>query len=395
MVISMKNPFRFERPHSAKGLVGREEELDQLVRAATRGAKLFVLGKRGVGKTVLLEAAVSRIEREKGAFPILIGLRDLVSVEAMAEKILIAVAQTARGEKEALSLLNTYFGFHHPEAVAMDAEGRVRRVRHVFFTGLGENEFTNLNGILRALNHFAVRMNLKIALFVDDADELQSHFSTAEIETLFAETLGPTSSVAAILAYASEKFRDGNVFPKLDWATDLIELQPPFWEEWFRYFANGFRKIGCEIEKEARFEFERLSYAGPYFLLTVASHLWEKVATGQTQEKAITKGSILKTVEEISDSFEPCFAARWRGLTLNQRRAISAVIHEDDSTLLSPDVLSRYRLSGATMERELLRCASLGILDHYDLGESNSWSLPDVFFRRWLEKNQVSPLQRR
>jgi AAA+ ATPase superfamily predicted ATPase len=107
----MKNPFRFERPHSAKQLLGREEELDRIVEAATHGGRVFVSGERGVGKTSLLEAVVSRIKEEKKVLPIFIGLRDLLNVETLAETILVAVAGTVTGEKKVVSLLKTYFGF--------------------------------------------------------------------------------------------------------------------------------------------------------------------------------------------------------------------------------------------------------------------------------------------
>ncbi len=384
----MKNPFRFERPHSATKLLGREEELDRIVEAATQGGRLFIKGEHGVGKTSLLEAAVSRIQKEEKVLPIRIGVRDLIGVETLVEMILVAVAQTERGEKKVSSLLNTYFGFLNPEPAGYDRDGRVRRINHVYFTGRGSDDFTNLTGILGALDHFALRLDLKVALFLDDADELRNYFATEEIDALVAGIQGRYSRIAAVLAYTPEKNRDDRIFRSLEMTPEALELHPLLSEDWFELFSRSFKKIGCGIEKDARFELESLGYDGPFFLLTVASRLWDRLALHKTPEP-LTRAIIVETVDEIADSFEPYFAARWRGLTHTQRRVVNAVIHEQDSTFFTADVLSRYRVSGATMERELRHCENLGVIARDDTGGSDSWSVPDVFFRRWIVKTQT------
>lgn len=383
----MKNPFRFERPHSAKQLLGREVELDRIVEAATHGGRVFVSGERGVGKTSLLEAAVSRIKEEKKALPIFIGLRDLISVETLVEMILVAVAQTARGEKKVVPLLNTYFGFLNPEPVGYDQDGKVWRIKHVYFTGRGLDDFTNLTGILGALDHFALRLDLKVALILDDAEELRNYFAKEEIDALVGGIQGHYSRIAAVLAYTPEKNRVDRIFKSMEMTSEALELYPLLAEDGFQLFSRSFKKIGCGIQDDARYEFERLGYGSPFFLLTVASRLWDKLASLKTP-KPVSKAMILEMVDEITDSLEPYFAARWRELTLTQRQVVNAVIHEDDSTLFTADVLSRYRVSGATMERELHQCENLGVLTRDDTGGSVSWSVPDEFFRRWLEKTQ-------
>jgi hypothetical protein len=259
----------------------------------------------------------------------------------------------------------------------------------VYFRGEGENDFTNLTGILAALDHFALRLNLKIALILDDADELRNYFAKEEIDALVSSIQGRYSRIAAVLAYTPEKNRVDRIFKSMEMTSEALELYPLLSEDWFQLFSRSFKKIGCGIQDEARYEFERLGYGSPFFLLTVASRLWDKLASLKTP-KPVCKATILEMVDEITDSLEPYFAARWRGLNITQRKVVTAVLSEDYGTLLTADVLSRYRVSGATMERELYKCENLGVLASDDLGETTSCSVPDVFFRRWLKKSHLS-----
>lgn len=174
----------------------------------------------------------------------------------------------------------------------------------------------------------------------------------------------------------------------MEMTSEALELSPLLSQDWVRPFSSGLKKIGCSIEDDARKEFGLLGYGSPYFLLTIASSLWDKLASLKTP-KTVTKATILETVDEITDSLEPYLIARWRGLTITQRKVVKAVLYEDYGTLFTAEVLCRYKLSDATMERELHKCENLGVLASYDLGETASWSVPNVFFQRWLEKKQV------
>src|SRR5215831_13182283 len=81
-VLTDVNPFVYSRPVAPDDVIDRDEEVDQLLRAAAGGHYVRLYAPRKYGKTSLLKRALRDGEQQEGLIPVLV---DLYRVNSLAD----------------------------------------------------------------------------------------------------------------------------------------------------------------------------------------------------------------------------------------------------------------------------------------------------------------------
>jgi hypothetical protein len=145
---------------------------------------------------------------------------------------------------------------------------------------------------------------------------------------------------------------------------------------------------------EARFRATRLQPAAglgtaivelagnlPYDVQRLAHEVWDDArAAGR---KSVSLEDLHDTLKRLLGEYDAMFEATWQRLTLAQRAALRAAVLEDGREMLSGDVRTRYRLSGASTVQ-----ASLSALVRDDVlaREGPRYVVVDSLLREWVAR---------
>jgi hypothetical protein len=119
----------------------------------------------------------------------------------------------------------------------------------------------------------------------------------------------------------------------------------------------------------------------PYDVQRLAHELWDDARANGL--KALDVEDLHGTLTRLLGEQESLFEATWQRLTLAQRAALRAAVLEDGREMLSGDVRTRYRLSGASTVQ-----ASLSALVRDDVlaREGPRYVVVDSLLREWVAR---------
>ena len=113
----------------------------------------------------------------------------------------------------------------------------------------------------------------------------------------------------------------------------------------------------------------------------LAHEVWDDVRAAGT--KAAGLDDLHETLKRLLGEHDTLFESMWQRLTLAQRATLRAAVLQDGRELLSADVRSRYRLSGASTVQ-----ASLAALVRVDIlaRDGPRYIVVDSLFREWVAR---------
>ena len=119
----------------------------------------------------------------------------------------------------------------------------------------------------------------------------------------------------------------------------------------------------------------------PYDVQRLAHEVWDDVRAAGGRSVGLE--DLHATLKRLLGEHDTLFEATWQRLTLAQRATLRAAVLEDGRELLSADVRTRYRLSGASTVQ-----ASLGALVREDIlaREGSRYVVVDSLLREWIAR---------
>ena len=119
----------------------------------------------------------------------------------------------------------------------------------------------------------------------------------------------------------------------------------------------------------------------PYDVQRLAHEVWDDVRAAGSRAAGLE--DLHETLKRLLGEHETIFESMWQRLTLGQRATLRAAVLEDGRELLSADVRTRYRLSGASTVQ-----ASLAALVREDIlaREGTRYIVVDSLFREWVAR---------
>jgi hypothetical protein len=104
---------------------------------------------------------------------------------------------------------------------------------------------------------------------------------------------------------------------------------------------------------------------------------------------ALTPSCVDTALHRIVVREDPAYTQLWTGLTLNQKKALKAVIGAGGVGLLSAATLARVDLAASSLQRALEALEERHIVRVDPAGGTSTYVLIDPFLAFWLEQAQA------
>lgn len=367
----MSSPFVYEEPVEPGALADRRDELRLLVDRALDARNSRVEGPRRYGKTSLLRAVLSSVERD-AAIPIEVGFLGCVTASDVAERI-----ERAYGAQLDSRLRRWYDGLVrtlNPTIVATPAGVGVKSRPQISAPGLLDrlalprriHERTGRLCVI-AFDEFQEVVRISAALPGVFRSELESHGRAAAyvfsgshpglMRELFSDRRHAFFAQAAPL-------RLGPLPP--DELADFVVAR----------FQNGKRDPG-----EALGPLLDIAEGHPQRAMLLAHHLYERLGAGESADIETWVDALHDARLEAQGEIQVV----WESCTSLQRRALK-VIAQRTVALGSRDADLRYGLSkGGSAQAAVLRLFGDGHVIE-DRTTRSGWRIVDPFLASWLRE---------
>jgi len=158
----------------------------------------------------------------------------------------------------------------------------------------------------------------------------------------------------------------------------LQKIDPEVFGDWLeaRFKSSG-------IKAEAGLGAAIVDLAGnvPYDVQRLAHETWDDLHEGG--RRTATLDDLHVTLTRLLGEQHTMFEESWQRLTLAQRAALRAIVLEDGREMLSADVRTKHRLSGASSVQ-----AALTALVKQDvvMKDGTSYVVTDSLYREWVAR---------
>jgi uncharacterized protein len=376
------NPFVYGEIVTSAAFADREQERDRLRRDLASGQKVFLISPRRYGKSSLVRDVLRGLARE-----------NVLTVE-------VTVAASS-----------SYVGFLESYARALVAAdtpmSRLRRWTSELLTGVrpevrfdasatGEPGFSLAFPAVRTARdtarlaaevfalpaRIAAERKQKLAIALDEFQALTA-FDGDTAEQALRAAVQDQRAVGYVFAGSEPSLMERMISPKRPFykAGPVVRLQkidPDVFGDWLeaRFKASG-------IKAEAGLGAAIVDLAGnvPYDVQRLAHEAWDDLH--DAGRRTATLDDLHVTLTRLLGEQHTVFEESWQRLTLAQRAALRAIVLEDGREMLSADVRTRHRLSGASSVQ-----AALTALVKQDvvMKDGGSYVVTDSLYREWVAR---------
>lgn len=381
--MAASNPFVYGEIVGSEAFADREAERDRLRRDLASGQKVFLISPRRYGKSSLVRDVLRGLQRQ-----------NILTVE-------VTVAASS-----------SYVGFLESYARALVAAdtpvSRLRRwtadllqgvrpeVRFEATPGTGEAGFSLAFPAVRsardtarlAAEVFALpariaaarKQSLAIAL-----DEFQAvtAFDGETAEQALRAAVQDQRSVGYVFAGSEPTLMERMVsakrpFYKAGPVMRLQKIDPDVFGAWLE---ARFKSSGVKAEPGLGAAIVDLAGNVPYDVQRLAHETWDDLH--EAGRRTATLDDLHVTLTRLLGEQHTMFEESWQRLTLAQRAALRAIVLEDGREMLSADVRTKHRLSGASSVQ-----AALTALVKQDvvMKDGGTYVVTDSLYREWVAR---------
>ena len=376
------NPFVYGEVVPASAFVDREAELDRLTGDLLAGQKVFLISPRRYGKSSLVSRALDAVSRS-GALTVDVTVSSYSSYVAFLEGYAKALVSVETRLDRARAWLRDMLGSVRPEVrVEADADGQ-GQLALAFPSARSERDISHLAAEVFALPaKIAAVRRRKMAIALDEFQAIAG-FNGGSVEHALRAAVQHQRTVGYVFSGSEPALMER-----------MLGRSRPFYKagpvmRLDRIPAGRFAEF-----LEARFRATRIKPAPglgaaivevagnlPYDVQRLAHEVWDDVRAAGTKTAGLD--DLHETLKRLLGEHDTLFESMWQRLTLAQRATLRAAVLQDGRELLSADVRSRYRLSGASTVQ-----ASLAALVRVDIlaRDGPRYIVVDSLFREWVAR---------
>ena len=376
------NPFVYGEIVTSAAFADREQERDRLRRDLASGQKVFLISPRRYGKSSLVRDVLRGLARE-----------NVLTVE-------VTVAASS-----------SYVGFLESYARALVAAdtpmSRLRRWTSELLTGVrpevrldtaptGEAAFSLAFPAVRTARDtarlaaevfalpgkIAAARKQRLAIALDEFQALTA-FDGDTTEQALRAAVQDQRAVGYVFAGSEPSLMERMISPKRPFykAGPVVRLQkidPDVFGDWLE---ARFKTSGIKAEPGLGAAIVELAGNVPYDVQRLAHETWDDLH--ETGRRAASLDDLHVTLTRLLSEQHTVFEESWQRLTLAQRAALRAIVLEDGREMLSADVRTRHRLSGASSVQ-----AALTALVKQDvvMKDGGSYIVTDSLYREWVAR---------
>ncbi len=378
----MTNPFVYGEIVPAAAFVDRETELERLAADLAAGQKIFLISPRRYGKSSLVRQALAAAARH-GALTAEVTVSSFSSYVGFLEGYARAVASVETRLEKATTWIREMLGATRAEVrVEPDATGK-GRLAVAFPAARTAADVSRLAQEVFALpGRIADARRRRLAVALDEFQAIGS-FNGGSVEHALRAAVQSQRQVGYVFSGSEPTLMErmlerSRPFYK---AGPVMRLQKIPADRFAQFIEARFRTSGVRAVAGLGAAIVDLAGNLPYDVQRLAHEVWDDVRSGGRRTADLD--DLHATLKRLLGEHQTLFEGMWQRLTLAQRGALRAAVLEDGRELLSADVRSRYRLSGASTVQ-----ASLAALMREDIlaREGDRYAVVDSLFREWVAR---------
>ncbi len=368
------NPFVYDRPLRREQLIDRSQEIADLLDSADGGHSVCLFAPRRFGKTSLLRAVLSDAEQRLDMIPVLVDLSEILSQADFAIRLEQAYRALRGPVARVLSGLLPEVGLTVGlPGVSLSAAGK----------RAAEDPLRTIHSLLDLPHRLFERTGRRALIVFDEFQELlalegmdgvvRSHVQHhAEAATYFYSGSEPSMLERPFTdrtrpLYGQAKQMRLGVLPARQTTDDLDA----------RFRAGG-RDPGAVLG-----ELVAVMNGHPQRVMLLAHHLWDEVSRNKSGGPTALTGAFESMIRQL----EPEMQATWDGLSVNERRVLSALAYG-----LSPQEGAALRLTGLRSASAAQRAAqALARRAFVERDDDGVLVIVDPVLDRWLARRHLPP----
>lgn len=377
----MPNPFVYGEVVPGEAFVGREVELDRLIRDLTAGQKVFLISPRRYGKSSLIRQALTAVAR-RGTLTVEVTVSSYSSYLAFLEGYARSLAAVdTRGERTK-AWLTSVIRTTQPEVRYEPGTGPGR-----FAVGFPmvrtERDVNKLaNEIFALPGQLAAEHRRPVVVALDEFQAVDA-FNGGSVEHALRAAAQHQRQVGYVFAGSEPSLMEKMIGPRRPFykAGPVMRLDKIPADVFSAFIERRFTKSGIKPESGLGAAIVDLAGNLPYDVQRLAHETWDDVR-GVGGRRA-TFDHLHATLGRLLSEQEIVFEAIWQRLTLPQRAVLRAAVLQEGRELLSADARSRHRLGGPSSVQ-----TSLGALVRQDLllKEGARYVVVDSLLREWVAR---------
>lgn len=387
MASSQRNPFPYGRELTADELVDREAELDAIDETARNRGKLFLIGPRRYGKTSLLAAAAERIRR-RGGLVLRFDTERYETLSLLARAVLTAAARELQGPVERVAtVLREAAGRFHPELSLDPASGEIT-VR-VHWREADEEELPMLTEALEAVERMADRLETPVVVMLDEIQYVVIEHGPV-VERQLRSTVQGHRHTAYVFAGSDTRLlvamtEDPNrPFYRLGTRVFVEEIPR---DAFATHVVDTFTSSGMQVAEGAIEELFEQADDVPYNVQRLAHEAWERLRVSDTP--VVTPAEVGHALTDLVAKEDPAYAQLWSGLTMNQKKALKAVMLTGGREVFAASVSRQLALPVASLQTALEQLEERQIVRRAPGNDKRArYRFVDPFLAAWIQRSQ-------
>ena len=376
------NPFVYGEVVPAAAFVDREAELERLTGDLLAGQKVFLISPRRYGKSSLVSRALAAAGRA-GALTVDVTVSSYSSYVAFLEGYAQALVSVESRLDRARAWLREMLGAVRHEVRVEPGRDGTGRLALAFPAARSDRDISHLAAEVFALPaKIAAARRRKLAVALDEFQAIAG-FNGGSVEHALRAAVQHQRSVGYVFSGSEPALMErmlGRSRPFYK-AGPVMRLDRIPAGRFAEFLEERFR--ATRIKPAAGLGAAIVELAGnlPYDVQRLAHEVWDDVRAAGT--KTADLDDLHETLKRLLGEHDTLFESMWQRLTLGQRATLRAAVLQDGRELLSADVRSRYRLSGASTVQ-----ASLAALVRVDIlaRDGPRYIVVDSLFREWVAR---------
>lgn len=369
------NPFIYDRPLQPEQMIDRTREIAELIDNADGGHSVCLYAPRRFGKTSLLRSVMSDAERQLNMVPVLVDLSEILSHADFAIRLEQAYRALRGPVARVLANLLPEVGLTVGlQGVSLSASGK---------RSTAEEPLRTIHDLLDLPRKLFERTGRRALIVFDEFQELlaldgvdgvlRSHiqhhadaatyfYSGSEpslLQRLFADRTRPL--------YGQAKQMRLRTLPAYETAQDLEAR-----------FRAGNREPGAVLG-----ELVAVMNGHPQRVMLMAHCLWDEVSASNSSGAAALTAAFEVMIRQLDTEMH----ATWDGLSINERRVLSALAYG-----LSPQEGAALRLTGLRSSSAAQRATQgLERRAFVERDDDGRLVIVDPVFARWIARRHLPP----
>lgn len=124
----------------------------------------------------------------------------------------------------------------------------------------------------------------------------------------------------------------------------------------------------------------------PYNVQHLAHEVWELLRVDEAP--SVTVASVDEALDRLLAKEDPAYAQLWSSLSLNQKKAVKAIMETGGPGLASAAVARRFQIASSSLRTALRQLEDLHVVREERGAEEPRFRLVDPFLSGWVRRSQ-------